>query len=264
MLELSCKDIYFYNKNYKFVQNIENMSLRYVILLAGGSGTRMKSADPKQFILLNNKSLLQRCIETFTSLSFKVEVVLVMEEKSIERWKDYCRESQLFIPHRLVSGGMTRYHSVKNALKHIPLNSIVAVHDVARPFIRKEDIERLYQEAEEKGAVIPLVKVVDSLRKVEDDHNSHSVDRDGIYLVQTPQVFNSEILLHSYTQPFSVKFTDDASVIESAGYTISTSQGNPLNIKLTSQDDIALAELIAKDIDQKEREEREKKKVLIS
>ena len=226
---------------------------RYAIIVAGGSGSRMGGDLPKQFMLLEGKPVVLHTIERFLLLPFPVEIVLILPSAYREYWKDYCFENNLRFKHTLVSGGITRFHSVKNALKYIPRGAVVAVHDGVRPFIAESFLERLFTLGEEVGAVVPAVKPVDSIRMkcaqdIEKDTTDSTeyvqVDREQYLLVQTPQVFRSDILLDAYEQAFIPSFTDDASVVEKMGCKISITDGLRHNIKLTQTEDMVLAEAI--------------------
>lgn len=215
----------------------------YAIIVAGGSGSRMGGDIAKQFILLGDKPVLVHTIEKFLSLSYPVEIILVLPSDYKDYWKDYCYENKLTFRHTLVSGGITRFHSVKNALTHVPQGALVAVHDGVRPFVTKEFIEQLFEMAEEKGAVIPVLEPSDSMRQVKGDL-SEVVKREEYRFVQTPQIFNSDLLLKAYSQAYSPVFTDDASVVEGMGVNIHLTQGKAVNIKITKPEDLLMAKAI--------------------
>lgn len=216
---------------------------RYAVIVAGGSGTRMGGSIAKQFMMLADKPILLRTVETFLSLSPSVELIIVVPAALRDHWKELCRERKLTFRHTLVTGGITRFHSVKNALKYVEPGALVAVHDGVRPFATKEFIESMYEVAEEKGAVIPVVKVSDSLREL-DQNGSHPVNRDNYIAVQTPQVFRSDLLLKAYNKAYSPVFTDDASVVESIGEKVHFADGLATNIKITKPEDMVLAQAL--------------------
>ena len=225
---------------------------KYAIIVAGGSGSRMGGDLPKQFMLLDGKPIVLHTIERFLSLSFPVEIILILPPAYKEYWKDYCFENKVSFRHTLVSGGITRFHSVKNALKYVPSGAVVAIHDGVRPFVSPEFLERLFTLGQEKGAVIPMVGAVDSMRvktvqkerENRDDQEYIPVERENYFLVQTPQVFQSDIILDAYKQAFMPSFTDDASVVEKMGCKIYVTDGSRYNIKLTHTEDMLLAEAI--------------------
>lgn len=216
---------------------------RYVIIVAGGSGTRMGGDVAKQFMMLGKRPVLLHTVEKFLNLKERPEIIIVVPSGLREDWKAICKEYRFAVSHTLVSGGITRFHSVKNALKYIEPDSLVAVHDGVRPFASTEFIEELYTEAEDHGAVIPVIKVTDSLRMVDGDV-SKPVDRERFIAVQTPQLFWSEYLLKSYEQAYTPEFTDDASVVESIGVKIKFVAGLTANIKITKPEDMILANAI--------------------
>ena len=215
----------------------------YAVIVAGGSGSRMGGEIAKQFLMLGDKPILLHTIEAFLSLSFPVEIILVVPASLRDYWKNFYKEQRLSFKHTLVSGGITRFHSVKNAMKYVPEGALVAVHDGVRPFVPKDFLESLFAEAEEKRAVIPAVKVVDSLR-YSDENGSRPVERDKYVSIQTPQIFHSELLLDAYSQAYNPVFTDDASVVESRGTKIYLTEGRMLNIKITRPEDLTLAQAI--------------------
>ncbi len=215
----------------------------YAVIVAGGSGSRMGGEIAKQFLMLGDKPILLHTIEAFLSLSFPVEIIVVLPASLRDYWKNFYKEQRLSFKHTLVNGGITRFHSVKNAMKYVPEGALVAVHDGVRPFVSKDFLESLFAEADEKRAVIPAVKVVDSLRYT-DDKGSRPVERDKYVTIQTPQIFHSELLLDAYNQAYNPAFTDDASVVESRGTNIFLTEGRMLNIKITRPEDLTLAQAI--------------------
>lgn len=216
---------------------------KYAIIVAGGTGVRMGSSIPKQFIEINGKPIIRYTIERFLSLDFPVRIALVLPSESKEYWKNYCRQNDFLPSYFLTSGGYTRFHSVKNALCNIPDGAVVAVHDGVRPFVSKEFLQRLFEEAENNEAVVPAVSPVDSVRE-KDGARSYSLDRSRIMLVQTPQLFHSEVLKKAYMLPFSPAFTDDASVVEAAGYSITLTDGIRGNMKITTPEDLKYAQAV--------------------
>jgi 2-C-methyl-D-erythritol 4-phosphate cytidylyltransferase len=210
----------------------------YAIIVAGGTGSRFGGEKPKQFLPLDEKPVLWHAAEPFTRLSFPVEILIVIPASYVDYWKEICEKEGF--EHKIVAGGITRFHSVKNALKFVGKEGIVAVHDGVRPVVTCEFLEYLFNTALEKGAVIPVIRPVDSLRIVEDD-GSTPADRNGFVLVQTPQVFQSEILQEAYMQAYSPEFTDDASVVQRSGKEIFLAEGLRKNIKITKQEDLDIA-----------------------
>lgn len=217
----------------------------YAIIVAGGRGTRMGTEIPKQFLPIGGKPVLMYSIETFYDYDPKMELIVVLPESQHERWATLCSEMHFTVPHRVVSGGETRFHSVQNGLALVEEDGLVAVHDGVRPFASRDTIDRCFRLAAEKGTAVPVVSMIDSLRQV-DGEKSHSVCRDDFRMVQTPQVFSASLLKAAYHQPFQACFTDDASVVEAQGTTICLAEGNRENIKITSPFDLSVAELLCR------------------
>lgn len=217
----------------------------YAIIVAGGSGTRMQAAVPKQFLLLAGKPVLMHTIEAFSSSTANPAIILVLPADYHSYWKDLCTKHNFKVPHQLITGGETRFHSVKNGLDLIPdtYDAVIAVHDAVRPLISREIIENTYQYAAEHGNAVTAVKSRDSVRLMEGE-NSRSLVRDDVYLVQTPQTFQSAQIKNAYKQAYDTKFTDDASVVEETGAKINLFEGSHQNIKITFPEDIAIAEAI--------------------
>jgi 2-C-methyl-D-erythritol 4-phosphate cytidylyltransferase len=221
------------------------MPKRYAVIVAGGSGTRMKSAVPKQFLLLNGLPVLMHTLQAFSKCNPQPNLILVLSEDYHSYWMHLCADHQFQLPYQLVSGGDSRYQSVKNALNLIEDDALVAVHDAVRPLIDIDIIERSYQQAELQGAVVVAVRSRDSVRQVKDDR-TQSLLREEIYLVQTPQTFKAALLKKAYEHPYRDGFTDDASVVEQAGHPIDIVEGSYQNFKITFPEDIAIAELLLK------------------
>ena len=221
---------------------------KYAIIVAGGKGERMGGSTPKQFLELAGKPILMHTLEKFKQTIPTIEIILALPENQIDFWEELFHKYEVpKVPHQIVKGGETRFHSVQNALKFIKKNSIVAVHDGVRPLVSTETIETCFSEAVEKGNAIPVIDVVESLRHVsKQDNANQAVARNCYKLVQTPQCFTSEIILKAYSQDYKPSFTDDASVVESLGKTINLVKGNLENIKITTPQDLIIAEAFMK------------------
>lgn len=217
---------------------------KVAVIVAGGSGTRMCAEIPKQFILVAGKPILCHTISVFRRAIDGVHIMVVLPQDWMEFWQTECKKNNFDAGDEIIAGGSERFYSVKNALNSAPANSIVAIHDAVRPLVSIETIQRAFDLAIEHGAVVPVVPANESLRKVLDDSTSVSVSRACYRVVQTPQVFMSEILLKAYDVEFNQNFTDDASVVEHAGNQIVLSMGNPENLKITTPIDLQLAELM--------------------
>ena len=217
------------------------MAKRGVIIVAGGSGSRMQSAIPKQFLMLGGEPIVARTINTFSEALPGAEIVVVLPEAHIPLWENLRARFDV-APHRIVAGGVERFHSVLNGINALCSEvEYIAVHDGVRALVSKRLIIRAMLAAEEHDAVIPVVDVVDSYRRVEGE-NSYIVPRADLRIVQTPQIFNAQLLRDAYNVEFNAAFTDDASVVEARGGHITLVDGERTNIKITTPEDIALAE----------------------
>lgn len=217
------------------------MAKRGVIIVAGGSGSRMQSAVPKQFMIVGGEPVVARAINTFSSALPGADIVVVLPEEHIAMWKNLAARFDVAV-HRCVAGGSERFYSVKCGLDALSKDvEYVAVHDGVRALVTKRLVLRAMLAAEEHDAVIPVVDVVDSYRRV-DGEISYIVPRSELRIVQTPQVFRSEVLRKAYAVDYDASFTDDASVVEAAGYRVSLVEGERTNIKLTTPDDVEYAE----------------------
>lgn len=209
--------------------------------MAGGSGRRMQSALPKQFMMLGGLPVVAHTINTFSEALPGAEIVVVLPEEHIPLWRNLAARFDIAV-HRSIAGGKERFHSVKNGLDALSEEvEYVAVHDGVRALATKKMILRVQLAAEETGAAIPVTEVVDSYRRV-DGSESYIVPRTELRIVQTPQTFSAELLRRAYEQPFSDKFTDDASVVEALGAKITLVEGERRNIKLTTPEDMLIAE----------------------
>lgn len=216
---------------------------RHVIIVAGGKGLRMGGDIPKQFLPVCGKPVLMRTLEVFHAYDPSIHIILVLPVSQQAYWKELCRTYQFELVHDIADGGDTRFHSVKNGLALVEGEGVVGVHDGVRPFVSQEVIKRCYGEALVKKAVIPVIGVVETVRRLTDD-GSETVARDQYKLVQTPQVFDVAILRRAYRQDYAEIFTDDASVVEALGEKVHLVEGNRENIKLTTPFDLKLAEIL--------------------
>ena len=209
--------------------------------MAGGSGSRMQSAIPKQFLMLGGVPIVARTINTCSEALPGAEIVVVLPEEHIPLWNNLRARFDV-APHRIVAGGKERFYSVLNGINALSSEvEYIAVHDGVRALATKRLIIRTMLAVEQHDAVIPVVDVVDSYRRVEGD-NSFIVPRSDLRIVQTPQVFKAELLRSAYNVAFSPAFTDDASVVEAFGGHITLVDGERTNIKITTPEDITLAE----------------------
>lgn len=217
----------------------------YAIIVAGGSGKRMQNTIAKQFLLLKDKPVLMHTLSAFHTSIFNPEIILVLNAELHQQWDELCLKHNFNIPHLIVGGGDQRFYSVRNGLMAIKGEGVVAIHDAVRPLVSSKLIANTYKEAENKGNAIPCIKPSDSIRRIK-SNESKILNRDEIVLIQTPQAFEISQLRKAYQQHYKSKFTDDASVVEKAGYTINLVEGERNNIKITYQEDLELATLLLK------------------
>ncbi len=214
----------------------------YIIIVAGGKGLRMGTDIPKQFLPIGGKPVLMRTIERFREYSPTLGIILVLPKTQQDYWRELCLKHNFTEEYLLADGGETRFHSVKKGLGLIPDNEkgVVGVHDGVRPFVSIDVIRRCYTFAHEQGPVIPVIPVVETLRHVTEGTKPRSDYR----LVQTPQVFDIQLLKTAYKQDYSDAFTDDASVVEALGHPVGLVDGNRENIKITTPYDLKIAETL--------------------
>lgn len=216
----------------------------YVIIVAGGKGLRMGGEVPKQFLPIGGRPVLVRTMERFREALPEVRIILVLPKSQQEYWGELQQRCNIREgDYMLADGGETRFHSVLNGLRLIPdtAGGVVGVHDGVRPFVSTEVIRRCYETARKEKAVIPVTSVVETLRDISEGRN---VFRDNYRVVQTPQVFDIQLLKQAYRQPYTEAFTDDASVVESYGRNIVMVEGNRENVKITTPFDLKIAEAL--------------------
>jgi len=215
----------------------------YIILVAGGKGLRMQTETPKQFLLLTGRPVVMHTFDAFSLYFDKAKFMLVLPGFEIGQWKHLCANFNFTLPHQVIEGGPTRYHSVKNALSAVPDKCMVCIHDAVRPLVNSQTIRSCFRTAQIHGNAIPVVPLNDSLRQVENGL-SRAVDREKFRVVQTPQVFQAHLIKKAYQQGYRESFTDDATVVESDGTPIHIVEGNTENLKITYPEDLAYAEYL--------------------
>jgi 2-C-methyl-D-erythritol 4-phosphate cytidylyltransferase len=219
-----------------------NTAKQAVIFVAGGTGTRMGSPLPKQFLTLNNTPILIHTLRNFFSFNRNFEMVVVMHHDYISFWKDLCLQFEDVPEHTVVAGGEERFHSVKNGIEAVSSDiQHIAIHDAVRPLVSHETLTRCFNALNEHNAVVPAIPINDSIREVHGVLNK-SVDRSLYRRIQTPQCFESRMLKEAYSKPFSPLFTDDASVVEANDHSVFLVEGNLENIKITSPIDLIVGE----------------------
>ena len=217
----------------------------YVIIVAGGTGSRMKSDIPKQFIELCGKPVIMHSIERFYSFDPNLTIIIVLPQHYFTYWTELCSRFDFKIPHNFIAGGYERFHSVKNALVTIHEDGIVFIHDSVRPMVSRKTIENTFLTALEKGNAIPFVPLKETIREITET-GSQVADRSSFVNIQTPQCFRLSLIKDAYKTSFKPAFTDDASVLEANGGKIHLVEGNSENIKITDQTDLLIAETLIK------------------
>lgn len=222
----------------------KQLPVKWAIITAGGSGNRMGSSLPKQFLELKGWPVLMHTLSAFKNADPTIHLVLVLPEKEIQRWRNLCIQFDFKVECIVAEGGNTRFQSVKNGLNEIhDNNALISVHDGVRPIISPALINRVYNEAERLGNAIPVVPIKESIRKVE-GNQSFIANREKYRIIQTPQCFQAEQLKPAFEQPYDPSFTDEANVVEMAGNAIHLVEGEDDNIKVTNPSDLNLAETL--------------------
>ncbi len=215
------------------------------IIVAGGKGSRMGGPIPKQYLPIAGKPILMHTLSVFFSYDSTIELILVIPGADIAMWKELCADYGFGVPHRLVSGGNSRFQSVKNGLDSLPaVEGLVAIHDGVRPFVKTEVIENSFLRAEKTGSGVAAVTLKDSIRKVSTDGSSVFQERQFFRLVQTPQTFQLLKIKEAFEMGEQEHFTDDATVYEHQGWQVDLILGNPENIKITTPEDVDYAEFL--------------------
>ncbi|MFT2007059.1 2-C-methyl-D-erythritol 4-phosphate cytidylyltransferase [Pontibacter sp. 13R65] len=220
----------------------------YALVVAGGTGSRMQRELPKQFLEIGGKPILMHTLKQFYAYSAAIRLIVVLPENQIEAWRALCQKHQFRLFHMVVAGGATRFGSVKNGLGMVlEQEALVAVHDGVRPFTSTSIIQEAYAKAASYGNAVVAVSPKDSIRQLVTESKSKAVPRTDYKLVQTPQTFKASLLRKAYEQPEQSGFTDDASVVEQLGEQIVLVEGSYRNIKITTPEDLVLAEAFLKE-----------------
>ena len=214
-----------------------------VIIVAGGQGMRFGRELPKQFFYIRDRPLVMHTVDLFHFYNRDMQIIIGLQEKFHSHWESVCEQFHFDVPHQLSPGGETRFQTVKNALLLVTPGNLVGIHDAVRPLIYRRTIDDCFDAAEQHGASLPSIELNDSIRELTAE-GSRWADRESFRLVQTPQVFQYDILMKSYETEYSEEFTDDASVVEKAGFQVAMVEGNSENFKITTPDDLVFAEAI--------------------
>ncbi len=218
----------------------ENM--RHVIIAAGGSGSRFNSELPKQFLELSGSPILIRTVAAFANCHEELNIILVLPSEHLALWQEMCSVHNFSVQHKVAVGGPTRFQSVKSGLEQIEnTKGLVAIHDGVRPIVSASLIKKVFHEAAAHGNAVPVIPMVDSLRKIQGEKN-FPVPREEYRIIQTPQCFQTGVLKNAFNQAESPSFTDEASVVEALGESIHLVAGEPINIKITNPTDLIIAE----------------------
>ncbi len=220
---------------------------RTTIITAGGIGKRMQSDLPKQFLLLDEKPILAHCLQRFYDFDQSMQLIISLPKEWKSYWQKWCDENNFSIKHEIVEGGEERYHSIKNALS-VATGDVIAIHDGVRPLLSLRIIRDSFQIAAESGTAIPVLALKESVRYV-DKLESKALNRKKYFIVQTPQVFQKEIITKAYEIPFHDQITDDASLVEETGVKLSLFEGDEQNIKITTPLDLKIASLVLEEVE---------------
>lgn len=226
---------------------MENTIQKFAIIVAGGSGTRMKSSIPKQFLELEGIPVLMHTITRFYLFDKHINIIVVLPAQQTMEWQRLCEQYGFSVKHSVTYGGETRFQSVKNGLSLIPSAGIVAIHDGVRPLVSHETLRRCFNAAFQHGNAIPCIPIHETVRKI-NNSESETIDRSALRLIQTPQVFDISLIKKAYELPYQEAFTDDASVLEYSGEKVNLVDGNRENIKITEPSDLLIASAFMKDI----------------
>lgn len=215
----------------------------YALIVAGGKGTRIKSKVAKQFLELRGLPILMHTIQAFRRYSEKVKIILVLPEDDFGIWTDLCTKHDFRVPVILQKGGETRFQSVKNGLNRIDEDGLVAIHDGVRPLASEDIIGASYRLAAVHGSAVAAARLKESIR-ITDQDNTKAVDRSRYRLIQTPQTFRVSLIKKAYEMKEDASLTDDASVAERSGHVISLFEGSYENIKITTPEDLIVADAL--------------------
>jgi 2-C-methyl-D-erythritol 4-phosphate cytidylyltransferase len=217
----------------------------HALIVAGGKGTRIKSNLPKQFLELAGLPVLMHTIHAFFRYSENIQVILVLPEDDFKTWEILCEKYNFTKPLTIQSGGDSRFQSVKKGLEKINDDGLVAIHDGVRPLVSEDIIAASFRLAAVHKSAVAAVRLKESIRIVDQD-NTKAVDRSRFRIIQTPQTFDISLIKDAYSMKEDSTLTDDAGVAERAGHTISLFEGSYENLKITTQEDLIIAEALLK------------------
>ena len=222
------------------------------IILAGGSGRRMADSTPKQYLEICGKPILNYSIDAFESAESISEIILVVPHGQVE----YCRQ-MIVEPWnyskvtRIIEGGTTRQESsLKGILVTSQGSSFVMIHDGARPFVQSQEIENMVKEMTGKSAVIIAVQVKDTIKRVSENAViEETLERSNLWAAMTPQAFKRDLIIKAHEKAVESghQATDDASLVEIMGEKVHIMEGNYMNMKITTKEDLVIGEAILAD-----------------
>ena len=219
---------------------------KYAVIVAGGSGTRMSQSQPKQFLEIGGKPILLHALKAFNDFDSDISIIVVLPKEHLKTWKELCEKYKFDTKHKVVEGGSSRFESSKKGLNAISGSGIVAIHDGARPLVSVQVISETFNQAGRQGNGVAAVPLKDSIRETMGDQN-RNVERDKYFAIQTPQAFQLDLIQKAFDHADnSKKYTDDASVLEDLGEKIYLTAGSYENIKVTTPEDLVVAEAILK------------------
>lgn len=217
-----------------------------VVLPAAGSGKRMGAGQNKLFLQLVNKPILMHTLEVFQADENCTGIWLAVKPDERAYIRGMLEQYRITKVKGLPSGGQERQHSVHSCIKEMQQVEIVLVHDAARPFITKQTISRLVEVAREKGAAIAGVKAKDTMKKVQDGVIVETVDRESLWMIQTPQAFRFDLLQQAEDAAEKIGFlgTDEAMLVERLGHQVHIVESTYENVKMTTKEDLIFGEAI--------------------
>jgi 2-C-methyl-D-erythritol 4-phosphate cytidylyltransferase len=216
---------------------------KYAVIVAGGSGSRMKSTTPKQFLQLGHQPVLMHTLEQFAKAEKNLKITLVLPSAEIDTWESLVEKYSFQIPHKLVAGGATRVDSVRNGLATVPSGTLVAIHDGVRPLVSQKLIQNCFAAASQHGSGVAAIPSKDSIRKIEAGYN-FNVNRADYRLMQTPQSFKTDLLIEAFENYSGDSATDDATIAEKYGLKIYLVEGEYTNLKITTPEDLIIAQAL--------------------
>ena len=218
---------------------------RFVLIVAGGTGKRMKTKTAKQFLSVKGLPLMWWTLRRFKEAAPDAHLSIVLNPNLFDEFKELKEKYGDSGADSIIPGGAERFHSVLNGLTTLPDEGIVAIHDAVRPFPTVEMIRQCFDDAAIHGSAIPVTPLKNSIRSISPDGTSKALNRANFLAVQTPQCFDLALIKHAFAVDYNEVFTDDASVYEAAGHKVHLSEGDPMNMKITTKEDLIIARALS-------------------